>query len=296
METLENSVIIDILRGIIEKNTYFKKVDNHYEYEMYVDYRDGMQDSQLIKISQSEHKMDAFYDELADYELQCIDYEMDELMQTIERNWDEEEHSEYDEYEEIVRDWVQENVYFNFPFDHYLETDVRVNILVDSGDGNHDFTLNNFVSYNAGEDEEIEEESSILWLVRQQGYTKEDLYKLVRDRDCGDSKFLKSVYQELINVTSHMNALGFFVKMSLKEYIDFSDNKCSLILDTDTSCGLYDCWSGAGGMLDIELEKPVVIPVEYIEAHIEGARGYGVDEIYGMINSFWTDSVKEFVK
>jgi hypothetical protein len=84
-----------------------------------------------------------------------------------------------------------------------------------------------------------------------------------------------------------MNALTFFTKMTLKEFIDYQENPTDLTISIEKNCGLYDPWNGAGSVLEIELEKPVKIPKKYIEMHIDGCRGYGVDEIYGMCSSFW---------
>lgn len=88
-----------------------------------------------------------------------------------------------------------------------------------------------------------------------------------------------------------MNALAFFVKMTLKQFIELRENPINIKLSKDTSCGLYDCWNGSGGTLELELENDVVIPKKYVEMHIDGTRGYGVDNIYGMSSSFWSDTV-----
>lgn len=40
--------------------------------------------------------------------------------------------------------------------------------------------------------------SSILWLVKQQGYTKTQLNNAIRKQDFSNSKFLESIYEECI--------------------------------------------------------------------------------------------------
>lgn len=292
-EVLESKDIEEIVTGIIKKNTHLKAIDSRFEYEIYADYRDELSDSNILEISKADEKMECFYQIFEDSAIDSTDHEVDELIRIIKENWDEDEHGDYDEHDEFILEWVQENVDFNFPYDHFLKQEVCVNIIVDTGDGNYDFTLNNFLSYNAREDEEIEDESSILWLVKQQGYTKEHLNNAIKHNDFHNSKLLKSIIQECQNVTTHMNTLSFFVKMTLKEFIDFSDSNNSITLKSNTSCGLYDCWNGAGSVLGIDLERDVVIPAELINAHIDGARGYGVDSIYGMMSSFWTETVAE---
>jgi len=108
-----------------------------------------------------------------------------------------------------------------------------------------------------------------------------------------------------------MNSLTFFVKLTLEEALDLhellnntSPNEhgreqlhdettslpCEIILDKGTSCGLYDPWNGAGSALDIVLEKDVVLPIKYIDSTMpDGCRGYSVENIYGMLRSFWSD-------
>ena len=107
-----------------------------------------------------------------------------------------------------------------------------------------------------------------------------------------------------------MNALSFFVKLSLKEalelhelvndiqftkngYVKISDGKeatSEITLAKETACGLYDTWNGAGSMLEIKLEKDVVLPLKYIDsASPDGCRGYSISSIYGVCGSFWTN-------
>lgn len=291
---LENTVVEKIVREILVGN-HLKEVGIGFEYPMFVDYHDQVSESQLKDISQSENKMECFYDAISEFVSDSVENERDELMNIIRRNWNTEKHGEFDLYSDFINEYIGEVVDFQFPYEHYLKQKICVNLLVDTGDGNHDYTLNNFASYNSSEDEEIEEESSILWLVKKQGYTKEQLVTAIKQSKYhNDSKFLKSVHIECENVTTHMNALAFFVQMTLENFINFMDNSNSLVVSSNTSCGLYDSWNGAGGPLEISLEKDVEIPSEYIRAHIDGMRGYGVNSIYGISTSFWRDTVISF--
>lgn len=293
-KVLDNEKVIGIVRDIFKKHTFIEENgEGFFEYDIYVDYHDEISDRDVKKISQADDKNEAFYETLDEYSLDSMDYEFRNTMEVIEKYWDD-EFGDFDEYRDYIIDWVEQHVSFNFPYDHFLKQNVYVNVIVNTGDGNHDYTLNNFLSYNAREDEEIDEESSILWLVKQQGYSKEQLINTETNGDYLNSQFLKSVVQELHNVTTHMNALAFFVKMSLKDFIEFSNNENPLTLKSNSACGLYDCWSGAGSVLQIALENDVVVPVEYIEAHIDGTRGYGIDEIYGMSGGFWKETVIGF--
>lgn len=291
IKILSNEKVVEIVKSLIKEHTYLKEDGENSGYycgEIYAYYYDELGEDSIKKISQSENPRDTFYE--------CFDttdsewHEEKQVLDEIKDKWDEDEHGEYDQYEDIVREWVLEHIYFNFPYDHYLKQTIAVNIVVDTGNGNYDFTLNNFASYNSRPNEKIEKESSIYWLVKQQGYAKHHLYKAVREQNFSDSKFMKSIYEECINVTTHMNALVFFVKMTLGEYLDYRENPSDITVKANTNCGLVDFWSGAGSILEIELEKAVTIPEKYVQIHVDGARGYGVDNIYGMMSSFWNNN------
>lgn len=282
--------IIEAVKEIIEKHTYMKEVNGNYEGDIYVDYRDSLNDEQINSIVNANDKMQAFYEELDEYVMDSTMHEEYELRMTIKMHWNEELHGDFYDVESDVIDWMNDHVYFNFDYDHFLATDMNVNIVVDTGDGDYDYTLNNFASYNASEGEDIESESSVLWLAMEQGYSKEDI-KNALNGEYNNSGFLESLHEELINVTSHMNALAFFVKMTMQEYIDMTDNKRDIKLDKNVSCGLVDFWMGAGGMLNIALEKEVTLPLDIIDIHADGDRGYGVQSIFGLGSDFWTNSI-----
>ena len=70
---------------------------------------------------------------------------------------------------------------YKLPEEHYLDQSVCVNIIVDTGDGNYDFVLNDvYPHYNGRYGDIVPEEASVLWLVRQQGFTKRQLNQALR--------------------------------------------------------------------------------------------------------------------
>lgn len=197
-----------------------------------------------------------------------------------------------------------------------MNQSVEVDIIVDTGDENYDYTLNCvYPHYNGIYGETVSNESAIVWLSKQQGYTKTQLNKALRNGEHNGSKFLQSMRTEVLNCTSHMNALTLFIKMTLGECFDLieaiekdsiNDEKSGyrtvqkrrgkgyITLSKNTACGLYDLWSGAGSVLDIVLERDVKLPLKYIStSKPDGCRGYGLSEIYGMCRSFWKGKVKE---
>jgi hypothetical protein len=296
IKKLSEREVIEIVMDIIESNLHLDKEsfidsDNleqaEYYGEIYVDYRDELSKDSLQKICEASNPREALYELLNEWELDAGDYESDYVFKTIKDNWDEEEHGDFDDYEWDINEYVNQNIHFNYPVGHFTKQDVNLNIIIDNGDGDQDFTLNNIASYNTDYEEPIDDESALVWLVEQQGYTKQDLEEardLYSEGNWGKipSRLIKTIIQEAQNVTTHMNALTFFVKMTLEQYMDLKENKSSIILSKDTRCGLYDPWAGAGSIHEIELEKDVVIPWDKMEPDVEGARGYGVDQIYGV--------------
>jgi len=298
--------------GVIDTHTYLRRDDDgHYHGEIYADYRDEFDESTIKKMFQADNPREKFYESL-DFD-DCDWYERVELLKTLEKHFnDTDETLDYNTHEDFIRDWVCENVFFNYPYDHFLNQDVCIDIIVDTGDGNYDYTKNELFGCSYTEKGlDDREESSLVWLMQQQGYGMDAITDFVLNENMQDSKLLKSIYQECINTTTCMNSLAFFVKLSLREALDLYEhvnNICAkesdpekagaeadthldgITLDKGTACGLYDAWNGAGSVLHIELEKDVVLPVKFIDSAMpDGCRGYSVSSIYGMLGSFWSD-------
>lgn len=219
-----------------------------------------------------------------------------------------------DEREDELRDMLYDMVSFVPPADHYLKQEFYTNIMVDTGDGNYDYTLNAVYPCYAGEyDEPINDKASIVWLAKQQGYTKEQLENALKaDGDSAPEGFLRSMRKELVNQPSHMGTLTFLVKMTLDDLLklnalvklqdrdghhyDTNENPdCGyIVIGKGTETGLYDPWSGGGSVLEVELEKDVELPVKFIRSALpDGGDGYSIAEVYGMCGSVWRETLKE---
>ena len=111
-----------------------------------------------------------------------------------------------------------------------------------------------------------------------------------------------------------MSALVFMFKMPLfdffnlktsilkEKHLNISQNpkkrtgKGYIEISKETNCGLFDIWSGNGSILNIELEKDIKLPFKYIfDVCIDNIMpyGYGINDVYGLIDSCWNGSVKE---
>lgn len=314
---------------VLEQN-YFKKDENtdYFSYEIYVDYRDkGLSPEKISELLECDNPKEAFEDYLSelacDYEFQ---YGYDEMCKLIKDNLTIEELIFWDENEDEVNNWLQEHVSWYYD-ENDFRTDVKVNIMLDTGDGNYDFTKNNILNWYAsngyGEnDGGISELSPVLWLAKQQEKEQEVLFacKEVYMDGCYDNikdKFTESIVQELENIASHMSTLTFLVKMDLFQLFELhhamkiekpfikefypqdSETKGTITISKDTTCGLFNPWDGCGSVLHIELCKDVVLPIKYIwQARVE-KRGdswnYGINDVYDLVDSAWDGKVKEII-
>jgi len=275
-------------------NTKFKYPGIWGTYDLWVDPTDRISFDQLKDIVQAPHKLDAFYELLDEYAATISGDQEYEFVKLIEEHWTDDPQVPFDTYEDVVQEIIREHVYFNFPYDHYLKRTVQVDILVDTGDGDYEYTLNNIAGYYAPKNGSIDNKSSLLWLAKQQGFTKQQLRDAITKQVYHDSAFLQSVYTECTNTTTSMNALAFFVTMTLQQYIDWMDNQQNIVLSADTHCGLYDAWNGAGGPLEIRLDHPVTIPYRLAHPYFDGTHGYSVKTVYGMLGRFWKETVTGF--
>lgn len=269
-----------------------------YSYSLYACSDDALTAAQLAAIATAPgSKRDAFYEQLDDIFLIWADEAFNALMEDLHRAWCETSAADNDalpwaDVYDVARDLIQETVTFTMDYDHFLQQRVYVNIIVNTGDSHTDYTANDLIPVSDRDPVQIPPESSLLWLTRQQGYTRRDLYRTIMHQTASPSVFLQSVYEECRNVTTVMNALTFFVTMTLGDYLDWIDRRADITVSADTACGLWDPWAGGGSTLDIVLEKPVTIPFRYAEPAFDGVRGsYSVADTYGMLRRFWTDTV-----
>ena len=303
--------ILDILEEECSKD----KETGLFYTEIYGDYNDEFSNKDILNICKAKDPRESFDEKIMamyeDYEFELQTEILDKILEheTIAAAMEAKEITEND-----VRDYLYDHHYTKLPYDHYLNQDICVDIILNTGDLNTDFTINQpFASWDGREGTVIDDDAAILWLARQQGYKKSVLTRAIRDQKFRESKFLASMHREIANVSSHMNAVTFMVQMTLKQWLELheaiekekslndryyprqSKGRGFLLIDKSASCGLYSPWQGAGGCLEIELEKDVKLPFRYIDSiYPDGGRGYSIFEIYGMCSSAWSsDVVKE---
>ena len=287
---VDNKVDIKaLLDEYMSKNYGYDKVGDTYDYEMYADYNDELSDSTILKALESndpffeiEHTIDVAYDYGADYS--------GDLYEDFIKFLDKKD-VDYDSDE--VLDYLNEYVYFVPPYDHFFGQEVKCHLIVDTGDANTDFTLNPNDMTTEEEIEDLSPKASIVWLAETQGYDIEQLKEALRG-NYGDSKFLKSVYEEMINNIGSLSALTFLLRATVKDLLRVKEESLDVKVSPSVVCGFFDVWNGGGSLLEIELEKPVTIPNEYIWAFEPDAKGsrvaYTVDDVYGISSSAYKDA------
>ena len=279
--------------------------DDFFHYDIYADYRDEMDGSTALEILTSDdpdlffnQKMSEWYDEEEWNREQELEKDIAKSLDTslFPDGLDE----------EALHNYIVDSVCFEYPFDHYYDQKFNVNIMVDTGDGNNDFVLNSvYPSYCGDYEDRIDSKAAIVWLAKTQGYSKTQLWHAMQKEElCNGSKFLNSMREEVLNISSHMNVLTFLVQMTLRQLIDLNNilkmkeniavSKLAqnyLILDKASAVGLYDPWNGGGSILNIELEKEVRLPFTKIRSALpDGGDGYAVQSVYGN-DSLWTSSI-----
>ena len=304
MKTL-NKLVKDYLA---ENHTWCKREDGYYHFEIDVDYRDEIEDSTAQEILESNSPRDALIEKLWDWyresEWDIIDNLVDDFKEKVDPKLLDDaniiEDGNLDD--EIIREEFIDIIYIDYPEDWALSQEFCFNIIVSNGDDNYDFWLNEHIIDENGNVNENAEKSGLVWLAKQQGYTLEELVKILKNGDIEKSKtFLETVLQEVANGYG-CEALTFCVKMTLGQPISLkekmkSNPNGSIVLDKRVECGLFDPWSGGGSVLDIACEKDIEIPFKNIwKFYIDERRSNRYDSIhnvYGTDSSLWRDCLKE---
>lgn len=313
-------------------NLHFVRVneDGHKSFDpFYTDYHDT-NDFLIQKAYDMRHaamkEPDAYEPENA------LIYTLQDMISDIydEQRWDIEDEimrkagfePEDDKAEEQIS-YLRENYVMEFPFDHYLNQSVLVNVMLATDDErNQDFggikqqqeALDGQFSEEDAK-EAMEWETGLTLLLQQQGYTMEDLKAVYEDYQeafygedvdrnakYGDryeafakdhNRFLTSVCQELDNMHNIMNSMTILAKMDLYQFAEMMKPGKVITFPKESMVGIFAPWQGGGSVLEIELEKDLVVSSDNIwDAQLEDAKldyQYSVDSVYGLVRSCWKD-------
>lgn len=293
---------------LAENHSWEKKDDGFYHFEIYVDYRDEIDDSIAQEILESDSPRDTLIERLWDWyqeqKWDIIDNLVDDFKEKVDPKLLEDaniiEDGNLDDGD--IRDEIMDIIYIDYPEDWALGQEFCFNIIVSNGDDNYDFWLNEHIVDEDGNVDENAEKAGLVWLAKQQGYTLEEIVEVLKSEDnVSTNEFLTSVSSEVANGYG-CEALTFCVKMTLGQAIALkekmkSNPNGSIVLDKRATCGLFDMWSGGGSILDITCEKDVEIPFGNIwKLYIDARRSNRYDSIhnvYGTDSSLWRDCLKE---
>ena len=304
--------------SIMEKQLGWDKVADGWEYTFYACYDDAISNRTLHQIFSSDDPDQAFAEQMYEWYddeeytvrahlINVLREELSDLGSLYDLDGNEFADSEV---ENMFVDLVQSDFFtFSLPFDHYLKQRIKINVMIDTGDGNRDYVENCiYPHWDANQGDEISDKASLVWLAGTQGISKDELVSklnaFVDQRE--QTGFLNTVGQELINAGSRINILTFLVEMTLQDALAINEafifekgklDQRFMVLNTRTMTGLFDPWSGSGSLFEIELEKDVKIPLSIIRSvKPDGCDGiYSVSEVYGMCGNAWNPTMKELV-
>lgn len=313
--------------NLVNNSCYWDRVDvygdsgeRYYFSEIYLDYseKEYFIEQYAAKILESENPTERFYDCLNDNEVEYYNdgYFYDNIIEQVKGNMTEEQEALYELYEDEVREWLYEHCSEGYNTKDFLDCDVDINLMIDTGNANYDFCCDSWVVACDG----LPKESSLLWLAKQQqkktkfvkalnAYMDMDynerlegkLYKIT------DDKFIISMIQEIENIYDYCCTLTFLVKMTLGEAIKLKESMKSkgyITLDKNVECGLFAKWVGGGSVLEIECDKDIKIPLDYIyELQVDDDNNsnqryhcnYTVGNVYGLSGEAWSEALKEIV-
>ena len=144
-------------------------------------------------------------------------YENETYKDFVHSYMSDEANDYWNEDTDSATDIMREYLYFRYPADR-LDTEVCVNILLDTGNGKYDFSLDDVLTAGG----QFHEESSLLFLAKTQG--KEDALKTAvaayGSRKTETDPFVESCLEELENTGSGLNTVTFCVKMTLFKLLD----------------------------------------------------------------------------
>ena len=299
----------ELVKDYLEENyAWCKKDDGNYHFEIYVDYRDEIDDATAQEILNNDYPNDALIEKLWDCyqesEWDIIDNLVDDFKGKVNPELLEDDDIIEDGYidDGDIREEFMDIIYVDYPEDWALEQEFCFNIIVSNGDDNYEFCLNEYIVDEDGNVNEDAEKSGLVWLAKQQGYALEELVEILKNGDVAEPKtFLETVLQEVANGYG-CEALTFCVKMTLGQAIALKERmkenpNGSIVLDKKAECGLFDPWSGGGSVLEIACEKDIEIPFKNIwKFYIDARRSNRYDSIhnvYGTGDGIWRDCLKE---
>lgn len=278
-------------------------------FEIYVDYRDELEDSTIKKIFESTKPLDAFYEIIGDFDWwESASYEYDYILK--EKLELSEEIKE--EYATEISDMLQDYVSYEIPYSHFDETVGFDVYMHDANSANREYYDMLVFTETDEQDEDgdyIKELSEINGMLTKflatQRYTAEQFIEYYNANKSGDS-FLDSLIEEIKN-TSYGDGRGyqiaFLVQAPITDMAEVIQNGGTITIPKTAMCGLVESFHGGGSLLDIKLKQDITGTTKEKGKAVYQAGGdfeifyqhgyrYNIDDIYGLVASAWDADVR----
>lgn len=288
--------------------------------EIYWDYRDEIEPSELLEAYNNFSK--SGFDKIEDYiEEKLLDYNLDYDTYMISQIINDLKSEDF--YTEKFEKWYEEycNIYEDLYENGYNGIDVNLKELLRKSifhfnimfatdeERNYDMgsIVTTFGTYHSPYYEYLENDNfdnALTYLIHQQGHTCKEYFDVLENNPKGyrsdyNCKFIESVVDDVVNNSSEaMSELTVLVKMDGETALEFlnylgdKENNKNLRIDKNCDMGIFNEWSGCGGLLELALEKDFIVPKNMIRGfQIEGAKNqnYTVDEVYSLIGDCWKE-------
>lgn len=202
---------------------------------------------------------------------------------------------------------VQKHLKFTYSLDTILDTVLPVDIEIDTGDSNWDFTANTVPPAHYADHSILESpQASILWLSKQQGHKLGELIHALRNIEdhasCISSPFLYSLAKEVYELQTVMSHLFFFIELPLRQILylnalinwrrQYKKWGGYIVLNSNVSAGLYSISVGGGSAFGIQFEKDVKIPIKYISHfYPDASLPFGAQDYFANDNFYRTGKI-----
>lgn len=296
--TLTKDDISKMFKEYLEKEYSYAFKQGVYEH--FWDYREDIQSSDLEEILKLANKEKAenftqatnwyLFEKYPEIESEDIGYIIDDFYK--------QNSEKVNEIKDVLDDddyyFLSEIFYENIEYDLDVETLLRHSTPEDLtiyfgqtwddeyGDIEYDFVQ----SFDEPQFLTNERDTPIDWLMTTQGYTREDL---VSEEKRENSKFLKSIYEELFH---YMNGLEGCQLIAIPRSDDFEailniTRRKNVKINKSTYFGFFNKVHGSGCGLSIELEKDIIIeensPIYDVKMAYHNEFGnYSPDAVYGL--------------
>lgn len=126
---------------------------------------------------------------------------------------------------------------------------------------------------------------AVVWLCESQGYEFSDLFdEKKRER----SVFLSSLYDEL-DVYPTTYALVLYGSLTCSDLVKLAQEGAELVAPDSIQVGLFDATIGSGSLMNVTLEREVVVPITWgaylselqYSGETRSTYGYSVQDVYG---------------